>query len=79
MDKASAPSQIAAIAKRTTFLVIMVLIGNKIPKLRSKEIATKLNTEAAKEPTWAEWKNLHKAVPINVPNQPFHTYTHLSI
>ena len=50
-EKASAPSQTMAIAKRTTFLVITVFIGNKIAKLRSREIATKLNTEAIRDPT----------------------------
>ena len=50
-EKASAPNQTVAIAKRTTFLVIAVFIGNKIAKLRSREIATKLNTEAIRDPT----------------------------
>ena len=45
-EKASAPNQTMAIAKRTTFLVITFFIGNRIAKLRSREIATKLKIEA---------------------------------
>ena len=55
----SAPSHVMAMAKHTTFLVIIVVIGNKMANLRSREIVTKLNSEAAMDPTWAQWKNLH--------------------
>ena len=67
-EKASAPNQTIAIAKRTTFLVITFFIGNRIAKLRSREIATKLKIEAIRDATWAELKNLHNTVPMKVPN-----------
>ena len=68
-----------AIANPTTFVVMIVSKGYKMAKLRSKETATKLNTEAIKEPTWAEWKNLHNAAPINVPNHPLQMKKNLRI